>query len=276
MIPSPKGTSAWGSLLLFLSGKSRNQTHSREAENTLGRLKKILQDSLPLSFKLFLRRLLRVLHLGQPLPKQYSLATPELAAADFDLRASLAEKKPEKINGPTTVQSSIIIPVFNKAEFTFQCLTSLMKEIDFSQNEVIIVDNASTDDTKRVPAHFEDLIRVISNDANRGFVDASNQGAALARGKYLVFLNNDTKVLSGWLDNLVDTIEADPATGAVGSMFLYPDGSIQEAGAIVWSNGEAHHYGWGASPDDRDFNFAREVDYCSAASLLIRRGIFEQ
>src|SRR6266566_9273601 len=98
MIPSPKGTSAWGSLLLFLSGKSRNKTHSREAENTLGRLKKILQNNLPLSFKLFLRRLLKILHLGQPITKQYSLANPELAAADFDLHAKgLVEEKPPKV-----------------------------------------------------------------------------------------------------------------------------------------------------------------------------------
>src|SRR5213078_64174 len=189
---------------------------------------------------------LRILHLGQPITKQYSLATPELAPADFDLHASLAEEKPQKVGRLTVVQSSIIIPVFNKAEFTFQCLTSLLKQIDFSKNEVIVVDNGSTDETKQVLAHFENIVSVISKEENRGFVDACNQGAAEARGKYLVFLNNDTKVLPGWLDNLVETIEADAANGAVGSMFLYPDGSIQEAGAIVWSNGEAHHYGWGA------------------------------
>src|SRR5436309_3300019 len=91
-----------------------------------------------------------------------------------------------------------------------------------------------------------------------------------------VFLNNDTVVLPGWLKALVETIERDERAGAVGSLFLYPDGRIQEAGAILWSNGEAFHYGWGRSPDDRRFTFAREVDYCSGASLLVRKDLFQR
>ncbi len=174
------------------------------------------------------------------------------------------------------IKSSIVIPVFNKAAFTLQCLHSLLTEIDLRESEVILVNNASTDDTTQVLLQFSDLIHVISNEENRGFVDACNQGAAAARGEFLVFLNNDTQVLPGWLKYLEDTIEQNPSVGAVGSMFLYPDGSIQEAGAIVWKNGEAHHYGWGGSPDDHRFNFAREVDYCSAASLLIRKTLFDE
>ena len=62
----------------------------------------------------------------------------------------------------------------------------------------------------------------------------------------------------------------------MGSMFLYPDGRIQEAGGIIWKTGEAYHYGWGESPSDRKYNFTREVDYCSAASLLVRKGLFDK
>ena len=91
--------------------------------------------------------------------------------------------------------------------------------------------------------------------------------AAAARGQHLARsqLTTRDRFAPGWLKYLVETIESNPDNGAVGSMFLYPDGSIQEAGAIVWRNGEAHHYGWGASPDDRRLNHAREVDYRSAA-----------
>jgi glycosyltransferase involved in cell wall biosynthesis len=89
-----------------------------------------------------------------------------------------------------------------------------------------------------------------------------------------VFLNNDTFVLPDWLNPLIETVETDDSIGAVGSMFLYPDGRVQEAGAIVWKDGTSYHYGWGAAPDDRRFNFARDVDYCSAASLLIRTELF--
>jgi GT2 family glycosyltransferase/glycosyltransferase involved in cell wall biosynthesis len=242
----------------------------------LRRLKKILQDNLSLSSKLFLRGLLRFV---QPRPriKPFSVEIPTLTIAESDLSTLLAaQTKPAGAQASAEIQTSIVIPIFNKAEFTFQCIESLLQEIDFSENEVIVVDNASTDQTEAVLDHFEYVVRVIRNTENCGFVDACNQGAAAARGKYLLFLNNDTKVLPGWLDSLVETLEANPANGAVGSMFLYPDGSIQEAGSIVWKNGEAHHYGWGASPDDRRFNFAREVDYCSAASLLIRKEIFER
>jgi O-antigen biosynthesis protein len=175
-----------------------------------------------------------------------------------------------------SINASIIIPVFNKADYTFLCLRSLFREVDLHIGEVIVVDNASTDRTKELLSHFEDFVRVIYNDENRGFVDACNQAASIARGKYLVFLNNDTEVLSGWLTNLLNTVEGDPSVGAVASMFLYPDGTIQEAGGIIWRDGDAFHYGWGKSSDDRQYNFAREVDYCSGASLLVRKDLFER
>ena len=173
-------------------------------------------------------------------------------------------------------RTSIIIPVFNKVEYTFQCLRSLLREIDFNETEIIVVNNASSDETGEVLARFGALVRVIDNEENRGFVEACNQGAAAARGRFLVFLNNDTRVLEGWLKHLVETVEGNEHVGAVGSMLLYPDGLIQEAGAIVWRTGEAFHYGWGAPSDDRRYTFAREVDYCSGASLLVRKDIFER
>jgi GT2 family glycosyltransferase/glycosyltransferase involved in cell wall biosynthesis len=231
-------------------------------------LKKTLQDSLSLSTKLFLRGLTRVLP-GKQKAERYSFEAADFFQTDIDLAA---KAPPDQ----RTIQTSIIIPVFNKAEFTAQCLDSLVKELDFSQVEIIVVDNASSDNTEEVLARFAEFVRVISNERNSGFVDACNQGAAAAKGKYLVFLNNDTVVLPGWLERLVETIEAEPAVGAVGSMFIYPDGSLQEAGGIIWRNGEAHHYGWSASPQDRRFSFAREVDYCSAASLLIKKEVFDQ
>lgn len=209
--------------------------------------------------------------------KSYSFETPLPPENICEAAtARLLVKRSEQLSARAEIRSSIVIPVFNKAAFTLQCLLSLLDEIDLRESEVIVVDNASIDNTAQVLSRFRDLVHVISNEENRGFVDACNQGAAVARGEFLVFLNNDTKVLPGWLKHLEDTLKDKPSVGAVGSLFLYPDGSIQEAGAIVWKNGEAHHYGWGGSPDDRRFNFARAVDYCSAASLLIRRELFEQ
>jgi GT2 family glycosyltransferase len=192
-------------------------------------------------------------------------------ASDFLL---LAER--DSANLPETVETSIIIPVFNKVEFTFQCLRSLFREIDLTRNEIIIIDNASCDETPKILALLGNRIRVICNDENAGFVDACNQGARAARGEFLVFLNNDTIVQPDWLSSLVETIESDEQIGAVGSTLIYPNGLLQEAGAIVWRDGTSHAYGWGENPAEARFNFAREVDYCSGASLLIRKEMFDK
>ena len=267
-------------------------------------LKKKLRENLSLSSKLFLRQCaattaaaLRnianapqaaVQRLGDiaegrglPAPRwaksiRYDIQPPPAASIDLKTPvADLSTQEPIR-NKARSIQSSIVIPVFNKAAFTFQCLRSLLREIDLGETEIIVVDNASSDQTAEVLLYFNDFIHVITNEENRGFVDACNQGAAAAQGEFLVFLNNDTEVSPGWLKHLEQTAQQNTDVGAVGSMFLYPDGTIQEAGAIVWKNGEAHHYGWSASPDDRRFNFARQVDYCSAASLLIRKSIFDR
>jgi GT2 family glycosyltransferase/glycosyltransferase involved in cell wall biosynthesis len=195
-------------------------------------------------------------------------------AQDFLFLMDAARARTRAANAP--VITSIIIPVFNKVEYTFQALRALLREVDLDANEIIVVNNASRDETPRLLAHFSDLIKVVNNEENLGFVDACNQGAEVARGRYLIFLNNDTVVLPGWWRGLVDTVERDERVGAVGSLFLYPDGTIQEAGAIIWRDGAAYHCGWGRRGADRKFNFAREVDYCSGASLLIRKELFAQ
>ncbi|MGH9967748.1 MAG: glycosyltransferase [Pyrinomonadaceae bacterium] len=251
-------------------------------------LKNKFSETLPLSVKLTLRRLLkacsrvpaRLADFAGRFRSAKPVETPRvlqpLSVDDFSsITNALLDTLPApEIDRHVTV--SIIIPVFNKIHYTFQCLRSLFPEINVSDTEIIIANNASTDETSQVLGYFGNFIRVIDNPENKGFVDACNQGAAAARGEYLVFLNNDTIVLTGWLENLLQSVMKDPSVGAVGSMYLYPDGRIQEAGAIVWKTGEALHYGWGKSPEDRRFNFAREVDYCSAASLLVRQGLFDQ
>lgn len=272
-------------------------------------MKKWLQEKLPLSAKLMLKQLLvgavgsavRVaafafnfgerllsvavkhgldIHEAWDIARQQKpapLQLPAWSTQDFlFLCGKLSGARVAKNESGRQPDTSIVIPVFNKVEFTFQALRSLLREIDFDETEVIVVNNASTDETAGLLSHFQGLVTIINNEENRGFVDACNQGAKIARGAHLVFLNNDTVILPGWLKHLRETIEGDASIGAVGSMFLYEDGTIQEAGAGVWRNGQAFHYGWGGSPDDRRYNFAREVDYCSGASLLIRRDLFER
>ena len=210
-------------------------------------------------------------------PKGRPAEVDPFGSRDFLLLMnSLSVRKAVGPKPGAEVRTSVVIPVFNKADFTFQCLRSLVREVNFDETEIIIVDNASTDETPEMLSHFSGLVRVVRNEENAGFVDARNQGAAEARGRYLLFLNNDTVVQPGWLESLVWTVEDDPRVGAVGSMFVYPNGLVREAGATIWKDGGFYHYGWGRSPNDRRLKFAREVDYCSGASLLIRKELFDQ
>jgi GT2 family glycosyltransferase len=174
------------------------------------------------------------------------------------------------------IRTSIIICVHNHASYTFQCLRALLPEIDLDATEILVVNNASSDETNRLLSNFANVITVVTNYDNVGFVKGCNQGSSIAVGEYLVFLNNDTVVHQGWLHHLVETVETDVMIGAVGSMLLNPDGSLQEAGGIVWNDGTAGNYGRGADPEDHRFAFTREVDYCSAAALLVRRDLFSK
>jgi GT2 family glycosyltransferase len=118
-------------------------------------------------------------------------------------------------------------------------------------------------------------IRVVRSATNEGFVATANRGAAAARGAWLVFLNNDTAVLPGWLDALVGTFAQVPRVGAVGARLLFPDGSLQESGGIVWRDASGWNFGRGDAPDRPEYAHLRDADYCSAACLAIPRALFE-
>ena len=199
-----------------------------------------------------------------------------LGAADFLLLLDVATGRGPRPDPARAVRASIVIPVSERIEDTFRCLRSLLREVDFSDAEVIAVDDASADETARVLAHFEGFVRVIRNERGLGPAGSRNRGAEAARGRFLVFLGNDTAVAPGWLGNLLDTAERDERVGAVGSMLVGPNGRIREAGAVVWRTGEAVEYGRGKSAEDRRFGFAREADFCSGAALLVRRELFER
>ena len=126
---------------------------------------------------------------------------------------------------------SVIIPVFNKWEYTFKCLMAVATNTRDVAHEVIVVDNASSDDTAQA-LPLLDGIRFQRNEKNFGFAKACNQGAAMARGKYLMFLNNDTEVRAGWLSSMVRILDGEPDVAMVGSKLLFPDGTLQHAGVV--------------------------------------------
>src|SRR5690349_8284277 len=170
-------------------------------------------------------------------------------------------------------KASIVIPVWNNGAITRDCLRSIAAETDPGTYEVVVIDNASELETQEMLASIKGL-RVIRNDENAGFVGACNMGADASRGEFVVFLNNDTVVLPGWLEALCRTFERDATVGAAGAKLIYPNERLQEAGGIIWSDGEGWNYGNKEDPNLPEYNVVREVDYCSGACLMIRRQVF--
>ncbi len=163
---------------------------------------------------------------------------------------------------------SIVIPVYGQLGYTLNCLDSLFRHVSRRSAEIIVIDDCSPDRTgKALPAVAG--IRYHRQDVNKGFLDSCNTGAALALGRTLVMLNNDTRVVAGWLDELIDSFKLFPRAGLVGSKLFYPDGSLQEAGGIIWRDGSAWNYGRNDDPNRPQYCYARQVDYVSGASIAV-------
>lgn len=188
-------------------------------------------------------------------------------------RKSVNIAEPLTVPGRTAPTVSVIIPVHNQAEYTYRCLESIAQNPPKNRFEVIVVDDASTDATPKMLRSIEG-IRVVTNESNQGFIRSCNAGAKEAKGDFLHFLNNDTEVLPGWLDELVETFNAIPDTGLAGSKLIWPNGVLQEAGGLFWKDGSAWNYGREGDPNKPQFSYLRQADYVSGASIMVRANVF--
>jgi GT2 family glycosyltransferase len=196
-------------------------------------------------------------------------APPLIAISSDNLASATSTLSFDRVERPLV---TIVIPVFNQAKYTVECLLSLRAHTAGVPYEVVLFDNGSVDDTRRLLEAVPNLIYRRSEE-NLGFLRACNLGAGEARGEFLVLLNNDVQVTPGWLLPLVETLRSD-GVGAVGPKVLFPDGRLQEAGARVLADCTSELIGVFEDPSQPRYGYRREVDYCSGVCLAVRTSRF--
>ena len=170
---------------------------------------------------------------------------------------------------------SIVIPAHNKVEVTYLGLCSLLVAHNKASFEVIVVDDASTDETSELE-NIVSGITVIHNVEAQRFIRACNAGAEKARGEYIVLLNNDVEVTTGWIDELIAAFSRFDNVGLVGSKLLYPNGELQDAGGIIWGTGNPWNYGNRQNPNEPRFSYARQADYLCGAAMMVPTKLWKE
>lgn len=171
---------------------------------------------------------------------------------------------------------SIIVPAYGQLEYTVACLLAVARAGSNAVTfEVIVADDASPDGTFDVLSHVPNL-RLLRQERNVGFLLNCNSAARIARGRLIVFLNNDTLVQPGWLDALARVFDEEERVGIVGPKLVYPNGYLQEAGARLRREGSVELIGLNGLPEDPRWGYRRDVDYVSGACLMIPAGLFRE
>lgn len=210
-----------------------------------------------------------------------ALRSPALDPGAGSVEPLTVPARPSANPNPTsTPRCSIIVPLFNKVDYTRRCIEALIEHTDDELYELVLIDNGCTDDTEALLQQLEGDVVIIRNEQNLGFACASNQGARAARGEHLLFLNNDTEAHAGWLPPLLDALD-DPGVGAVGARLLYPDGKVQHAGVHVVEDRRRPQVPFApvhrlhrAAAEDPEVMQAGAMSALTGACLLVRRDAF--
>ena len=209
-------------------------------------------------------------------------ATPaeveEWTTIQFIFTGTRAHVREEATPKPGVPLASVVIPVFNNFAYTQKCIESLFAVGEKTPFEVIVVDDASTDGTADRLRALPFPVHVVRHPENRGFAISCNDGAKQARGRFIVFLNNDTIVLPGWLDAMVARVDSDPAIGLVGNLQIFPDSQkVQQAGIVCGEGKMAYSiYNNDLPADHPAVNKPRELQLIAGSCMLLEQEFFRQ
>ena len=173
---------------------------------------------------------------------------------------------------------SIVIPVVNNLKYNRECVESLfLHSANDINHEIIIIDNNSNDGSREYFESLGDSIRLITNEEVRSFARSCNQGAKEARGRYLLFLNNDTYVTHGWLAPLLDCFKKHTRIGLVANKQLFPSsGLTSHVGGGFTPQGLPEHLYLFFDPNLPFLNEAREMQWVTACCIMIPRSLYRE
>ncbi|MCK4518552.1 MAG: glycosyltransferase family 2 protein [Candidatus Omnitrophica bacterium] len=182
---------------------------------------------------------------------------------------------------------SIIIVNYNGKDLTLNCLRSIYEKLKGVEYEVILVDNASSDDSVEVIEKSYPQVSIIKNDDNLGFSKANNQGIKIAKRDYVLLLNNDTLLQGGNFNEFIPYMEANRDVGILGCRINNPDGSLQVSCykfPSMWEMFTHYTFLTRLFPDSKLFGDYRnwshteikEVDFVIGAFFLIKRAVIKE
>ncbi|MEI8157847.1 MAG: tetratricopeptide repeat protein [Burkholderiales bacterium] len=205
-------------------------------------------------------------------PKERLRALAQRQLTTWLNKGSRLDLAQSNLGRPATIDISVVVVLFNQAGLARQALCALADQTGICF-ETIVVDNASGEDMRHLLDRM-DGAHIVRNSSNVGFLQAANQGAALASGRHILFLNSDATLHPHALHKAAVRLDSDPRIGAVGGRIVLADGTLQEAGCIAYAGGSTAGYGRGQDPNLPEFNFVRAVDFCSGAFLMVRRSLW--
>ena len=220
---------------------------------------------------------LQEIEVGKVFMRRFGLDGTEPAFSDC-VAALDAVKPVEALCAPGSAELpelSIVIPVYAQLAWTLNAIDSLIRHRSRHRFEIIVVDDLSPDDSG---IHLPRIrhIHYHRQPANGGFIVSCNTGAAMARGRYVMMLNNDTRLVDGCLDELLESFALFPQAGMIGSKLYNDDATLQEAGGIIWRDGSAWNLGRNDDPNRPIYCHARKIDYISGCAIVLPTALWRQ